>query len=157
METLSVERALREAEASPGPSWRGLYRAGGVSAVLFVVLTIVSFVLAFITPQPQSSSGSLMLPGGVATLQYIASNRSVFILDQLLFVGPVVLTMVVFLALYVALKHLSKSYAAIGAVVGIVGVVLSGPAFARGRPGIPERSLRGSHHCRTTCRLRDCC
>jgi len=125
METLSVERASGEAEASPGRSWRGLYRAGGVSAVLFVVLTIVSFVLAFITPQPQSSSGSLMLPGGVATLQYIASNRSVFILDQLLFVGPVVLTMVVFLALYVALKHLSKSYAAIGAVVGIVGVVLS--------------------------------
>jgi hypothetical protein len=125
METLRVGRASGEASASPDPSWRGLYRAGGVSAVLFVVLTIVSFVLAFITPQPQSSGGSLMLPGGVATLQYIASNRSAFILDQLLFVGPVVLTMVVFLALYVALKHLSKSYAAIGAVVGIVGVVLS--------------------------------
>ena len=125
METLSIERSSGEAEASPDPSWRGLYRVGGVSAVLFVVLTIVSIVLAFITPQPQSSGGSLMLPGGVATLQYIASNRSVFILDQILFVGPVVLTMVVFLALYVALKHLSKSYAAIGAVVGIVGVVLS--------------------------------
>ncbi len=125
METLRVGRASGEAEASPDPSWRGLYRAGGVSAVLFVVLTIVSFVLAFITPQPQSSGGSLMLPGGVATLQYIASHRSIFILDQLLFVGPVILTMVVFLALYVALKHLSKSYAAIGAVVGIVGVVLS--------------------------------
>jgi Domain of unknown function (DUF4386) len=125
METLRVGRASGEAEASPDPSWSGLYRAGGVSAVLFVVLTIVSFVLAFITPQPQSSGGSLMLPGGVATLQFIASHRSIFILDQLLFVGPVVLTMVVFLALYVALKHLSKSYTAIGAVVGIAGVVLS--------------------------------
>jgi hypothetical protein len=125
METLSVERASGEAVAGPDTSWRGLYRAGGVSAVLFVVLTIVSFVLAFITPQPQSSGGSLMLPGGVATLQYIASNRSVFILDQILFIGPVALTMVVFLALYVALKHLSKSYAAIGAVVGIAGVILS--------------------------------
>jgi hypothetical protein len=88
METLRVERASGEAEASPDPSWSGLYRAGGVSAVLFVVLTIVSFVLAFITPQPQSSGGSLMLPGGVATLQYIASNRSVFILDQILLCGP---------------------------------------------------------------------
>ncbi len=66
-----------------------------------------------------------MLPDGVATLQYIALHRSVFILDQILFVGPVVLTMVVFLALYVALKHLSQSSAAIGALVGIVGVVLS--------------------------------
>ncbi len=125
METLRVERAPGEAVAGPDPSWRGLYRAGGVSAVLFVVLTIVSFVLAFITPQPQSSGGSLILPGGVATLQFIASNRSVFILDQILFVGPVVLTIVVFPALYVALKHLSKSYAAIGAVVGIAGVALS--------------------------------
>jgi hypothetical protein len=88
MEALRVERAPGEAVAGPDPSWRGLYRAGGVSAVLFVVLTIVSFVLAFITPQPQSSGGSLMLPGGVATLQFIASNRSVFILDQILFVGP---------------------------------------------------------------------
>jgi Domain of unknown function (DUF4386) len=125
METLRVGRASGEAEADPDPSWSGLYRAGGVSAVLFVVLTIASIVLAFITPQPQSSGGSLMLPGGVATLQFIASHRSVFILDQLLFVGPVVLTMVVFLALYVALKHLSKGYAAIGAAVGIAGVVLS--------------------------------
>ena len=125
MKTLNVVKSSEEAVAGPDPSWRGLYRAGGVSAVLFVVLTIVSIVLAFITPQPQSSGGSLMLPGGVATLQYIALNRSVFILDQILFVGPVVLTIVVFLALYVALKHLSKSFAAIGAVVGIVGVVLS--------------------------------
>jgi Domain of unknown function (DUF4386) len=125
MGTLHVERSSGEAVASPDPSWRGLYRTGGVSAVLFVVLTVVSILLAFITPQPQSSGGSLMLPDGVATLQYIASNRTVFLLDQILFVGPVVLTIVVFLALYVALKHLSKSYAAIGAVVGIVGVVLS--------------------------------
>jgi Domain of unknown function (DUF4386) len=125
MGMLSVARSSGEAVAGPDPSWRALYRAGGVSAVLFVVLTIVSLVLAFVTPQPQSSGGSLMLPGGVATLQYIASHRSVFILDQILFVGPVAFTIVVFLALYVALKHLSKSYAAIGAVVGIVGVVLS--------------------------------
>lgn len=125
MTTLQIERSSGEAVVGPDPSWRGLYRSGGVSAVLFVVLTIVSLVLAFVTPQPQSSGGSLMLPGGVATLQFIASNRSVFILDQILFVGPVVLTIVVFLALYVALKHLSKSFAAIGAVFGIVGVVLS--------------------------------
>ena len=125
METLRVERAAGEAVADPDPSWRVLYRAGGVSAVLFVLLTIVSLVLAFVTPQPQSSGGSLMLPGGVATLQYIASHRSVFILDQIMFVGPVAFTMLVFLALYVALKSLSKSYAAIGAVVGIAGVVLS--------------------------------
>ena len=119
METLRVERSSGEAQASPDPSWRGLYRAGGVSAVLFVVLTIVSIVLIFTTPQPSHARAGL--PPS-STSPHIGQSTS---LEQVLFVGPSVLAMVVFLALYVALKHLSKSYAAIGAVVGIAAVVLA--------------------------------
>ena len=108
--------------AGPDPTWRGLYRAGGVSAVLYVVLPIIALVLLIITPPVPSS-------GGAATLQYIASNRSVYILELVLFVGLSVPAMVVFLALYAALKHLNKSYAAIGALVAIasevVGLALS--------------------------------
>ncbi len=126
METLSVGRSSGEAQASPDPSWSGLYRAGGVSAVLFVVLTFaVPVVLGFITPLPPTSSGgAATLAGGVATLHYIASHRSVFILHEVLFFGPGVLVIVAFLALYAALKHLNKSYAAIGAVVTIASQVL---------------------------------
>jgi hypothetical protein len=133
METLNVGKSSGEAVAGPDPSWKGLYRAGGVSAVLFVVLNIVVYsVLFYTTPQPPISGGAALntLPGGVATLQYIASNRSGYILEQVLFWYPIFLAIVVFLALYVALKHLNKSYAAIGAVVGIAGVVLTLAPFS---------------------------
>lgn len=118
MNTLQVGRSSGETEASPDPSWRGLYRAGGVSAVLYVVLNIVAIVLLITTPPPPIS-------GGAATLQYIASNKSVYIIELVLFVGPSVLAIVVFLALYMTLKHLNKSYAAIGAVVAIASEVVA--------------------------------
>jgi len=41
-----------------------------------------------------------------------------------LIVGPVVLTIVTFPAVYIALRHLNKSYAARGSVLGVASVVL---------------------------------
>lgn len=118
METTSVGRSSGEAEASPDPSWRGLYRAGGISAALFVVLVIVPLVLIFTTPQPP-------LSGGAATLQYIALHKPIYLIELVSFVGLSVPAMVVFLALYVALKHLNKSYAAIGALLGTASEVIA--------------------------------
>jgi hypothetical protein len=112
METLHIERSSGEAPASPDPSRRGLYRVGSVSAALFVVLIIVPLVLIFTTSQPPIS-------GGAATLQYIASHKFVYLTELVSFVGLSVPAMVVFLALYAALKHLNKSYAALGALLGI--------------------------------------
>lgn len=114
--TLRVERASKEVVASPDPSWRGLYRTASGSAVLFVVLIIVPLVLIFTTPQPPIS-------GGAATLQYIASHKFVYLTEFVSFVGLSVPAMVVFLALYEALKHLNKSYAALGALLGIASEV----------------------------------
>ena len=116
METLRVERASKEVVASPDPSWRDLYRIGSGSAALFVVLVIVPLVLIFTTPQPPIS-------GGAATLQYIASHKFVYLTELVSFVGLSVPAMVVFLALYAALKHLNKSYAALGALLGIASEV----------------------------------
>jgi hypothetical protein len=118
MNTLQVGRSSGEAEASPDPSWRGLYRAGGVSAALYVVLIIIPLVLLTTTPQP-------LLAGGAATLQYIASHKPVYIIELVSFVGLSLPAIVVFLALYEALKHLNKSYAALGALVGIVSEVIA--------------------------------
>jgi hypothetical protein len=118
METLRVERSSREAVAAPDPSWRGLYRAGWISAALFVVLVIVPLVLIFTTAQPPVS-------GGAATLQYIASHKPVYLIELVSFVGLSLPAMVVFLALSVALKHLNKSYAALGALVGIASEVIA--------------------------------
>ena len=116
MNTVQVGRSPGEAEAAPDPSWRGLYQGGCVSAVLYVVLVVVPLVLIFTTPQPPIS-------GGAATLQYIALHKPVYLIELVSFVGLSVPAMVVFLALYVALKHLNKSYAAIGALLGIASEV----------------------------------
>ncbi len=131
MNTLHVERSSGEASASPDPSWRGLYRAGGVSGVLFVVLTIVSIVLVFIKPMQPGSDGA-------ATLKNIASHRSLYILKQALWLGPSVLAMVVFLALYRALKHQDKSSAALGALLGIASEILAlaYPTTGEGGPAL---------------------
>ena len=130
MATLSVEKPSgATVVAAPDPSWRCLYRAGAVSALLFALLSIGYIGLAAVVPQPPSGGGSGTLAGGVATLNYIAANQSAYLINMILFIGPVALSAIVFLALFVALKHLSPSTAAIGAMVGIAGVVLSVATF----------------------------
>jgi Domain of unknown function (DUF4386) len=117
MGTLSVGRSSGEAVTGPDPSWRSLYRAGGVSAVLFVVLVLAAIVLVVVAPPPLSADGA-------TTLQYIASHKVLYIIEQVLWLAPSVFAAVVFLALFQALKHLNKSYAALGALAGIVSWAL---------------------------------
>jgi hypothetical protein len=61
---------------------------------------------------------------GAATLYYIASHQAWWIIVQVLSLGFSIVAMVVFLALLMALKHLNKSYAAIGAVIALASQVL---------------------------------
>lgn len=131
MADVTGRRSAGEAAVSPDPSWNGLYRAGGISAAFFVALIIVALVLEVTTPpQPRA--------GGAATLDYIAAHRKVYILKQALWLGPSAFAMVVFLSLYVALKGVNKSYAAIGAVVGVMswGLTLAWPATGGGAPSL---------------------
>jgi hypothetical protein len=117
MGTLSVGKSSGEVVTGPDPSWRGLYRAGGVSAVLFVVLVLAAIVLVVVAPPPLSADGA-------TTLQYIASHKTLYLIEQVLWLAPSVFAAVVFLALFLALKHLNKSYAALGALAGIVSWAL---------------------------------
>jgi hypothetical protein len=102
----------------PDPSWRDLYKVGGISGVLMGVLVIISMVLVFTTPQTPSS-------GGVATLQYIASHRSVYIVEQVLGLAPVFLEIVTLAALFMAIRNLNKSYAAVGTLLAMVSQALA--------------------------------
>lgn len=61
---------------------------------------------------------------GVALLQFIASNRIWWIITQTLSLGAGFLAIVVFVALYAVLKHLDKSYAAIGTITAIACEIL---------------------------------
>ncbi len=119
MTTVYAEKSSATAVAAPDPSWRGLYRAGSIAALLFFALTVVDTVLTYLTPQPPSAGGAGTLGGGAATLQFIADHKAAYVLNMVLFLGPTLLTLIVFPALYAALKHLNQSLAAIGALLGI--------------------------------------
>jgi hypothetical protein len=107
-----------EAVSDPDPSWRALYHAGGISAALYVLLIIIPLVLLGVMPQPP-------LAGGAAVLEYIAAHKVVYIIELVSFVGLGLPAIVVFLALYAALQHVNKCYAAIGALIGIASEIVA--------------------------------
>jgi Domain of unknown function (DUF4386) len=127
METLTVGRSQRgttgeaattEAVGGPDQSWSSLYRVGAVSGALYFLLIIVPVILINIAPLPP-------LTGGTAVLQYIAQYKAVYLIELVSFVGLSLPAMIVFLALYVALRHIDKSYAALGALVGIASEIIA--------------------------------
>lgn len=96
------------------PSWHGAYRAGGISAIAYVVLGIVApAFMFFAVGYPRTSSGPELL-------DFIAEHRVWWMVLQTLTLGPSFLAIVVFLALFLALKDGRRSLAAIGAVLAIV-------------------------------------
>lgn len=117
-------RAGTSAGSIRDATWKPLFTAGGIAALLFLTLTLVSVAALAVTPQPPRTGQTGGLPGGIATLQYIGDHKAVYLLNMILFVGPVSLSVVMFPALFVALREVSKSAAAIGGVIGILSVVL---------------------------------
>lgn len=95
----------------PDPSWRSLYRVGGWSGMVIVVPYLVAIALISMAPPPLTASGA-------ETLEYVASHRWLYIVEQVLWVAPGVLAMVVFLALTAALWRLDNSFAAVAGLIG---------------------------------------
>ena len=117
---MNTDRSQSAAIVGPDPSWRLLYRIGGVSAWIFVAMTVAAIALAIATPAPPTADGT-------ATLSYISAHRTLYIVEQQLWLVPGVFAMVTYLALYPALKHLDRSLAALGAVVGMAKVSAQAP------------------------------
>lgn len=103
------------------PSWRGLYKAGGISAILYVVLALVIPTVQVLTMQYFPSTAEY---GGLEFLRFIADNRTWWFILQTLVLGTNIFPIVTFAALFFALKHLDKSTAALGAMIGVVCWVL---------------------------------
>jgi hypothetical protein len=116
MKTIRIERAS-ETSAGPDSSWRELYQAGGACALFYVVFGMLVPEVLFLTSPETSMSGA-------ATLKYIVSHQASWIIIQFLSLGLSIVAMVVFLALFLALKQLNKSYAAIGTSIALTSQVL---------------------------------
>lgn len=112
--------------AADGVTWRRFYLWAGVSSVLFVVLLVVALVLDFVAPPP--------VHGGAATLEFIARNKEIYIAEQLLWVLPNMLPVLVFVALFLALAPLDKSLALLATVIGGLSwaLILAVPVTSRG-------------------------
>lgn len=82
-----------------------------MSAWLFVAVLVAAIVLVGATPAPPTA-------GGTATLDYIAAHRTLYIVHQQLWLVPGLFGMVIYLALYPALKNLHRSLAALGTMLG---------------------------------------
>ncbi len=101
----------------PDPTWGSLYKAGGWSALLYVLLVQVPVVLVFVAPLPPTQ--------GAALLEYIAAHKVIYLTELVCFVGLAVPALVVFAALTVALKDANKSIASIGGLFGIASEVIA--------------------------------
>lgn len=98
-------------------SWRRLYLAGSIAALLYVVLVLVPVVLVFVAPVPPTE--------GRAVLEYIAVHKALYLAELVCFVGLAVPALVVFGALAVALWPIDKSIAVLGGLFGIASEVIA--------------------------------
>ncbi|HEY9291608.1 MAG TPA: hypothetical protein VIP98_10060 [Microlunatus sp.] len=100
------------------PAWQPLYAAGAVSAGLAVVAYAVALVVVAVSTSPPDA-------GGASVLTYVHIHRSLYIVRQVLWMMPSLFLIVVSLALAVALRHVSKSWAAIVGVIAITSWAVS--------------------------------
>jgi len=98
-------------------AWHPLYRVGGVAAMLFVLLLLIALVLDVLVPPP--------VTGSVDTLLFIADHKAVYITQQVLWIGPGYLMVLVFVALGVALAPVGRSWALLAGLLGALPWALS--------------------------------
>lgn len=106
--------------------WKPLFRWAGVASVLFVVLLITALILDFLAPPP--------VHGGAETLEFIATNKVNYIAEQILWILPNILPVLVFAALFVALAPTQRSLALIALIFGALpwALILAIPVSSRG-------------------------
>jgi hypothetical protein len=103
---------------APDASWRGLYLAGGICAMLYVLLSlIIPAVMVLVTRYDFSMDGAVFL-------EAVAAHPTWWLVLQTLVIGTSILAIVVFAALFLSLKHLNKSLAALGSMIAIVIEIL---------------------------------
>lgn len=100
----------------PDLNWRNLYRMGGIAALVSLVFFPIQIVVFFTNPYPGDVAGWLAL---------LSTHPLVGLIElDLLIVVDEILVILIFLALYQALKGINPSVMMIGIVTALVAVVL---------------------------------
>ena len=117
----SFQQLTDKTVAGVDPSWNGIYKAGGISAILYIVLALVVPTISVLMMGYFESTAEY---GGLEFLRFIAANRFWWFLIQTLVLGTSILMIVAFVALFVALMHIDKVNATLGAVISVVTQIL---------------------------------
>ncbi|VXC23207.1 conserved membrane hypothetical protein [Arthrobacter sp. 9AX] len=106
--------------------WKPLFRWAGFASIFFVLLLIAALILDFLAPPP--------VHGGAETLNFIAANKVNYIAEQILWILPNILPVLVFAALFVALAPTQRSLALIALIFGALpwALILAVPVSSRG-------------------------
>jgi hypothetical protein len=127
MSTISTSTARTpdtDTAATVGPdlNWRTLWRWGGISALGYLVVSILVpgvLVLAWGYDLPEGRA----LPGS-ELLDLVGNHQGWWMALQVTTLEGSILAIITFLALFTALKHLEPGWAAIGAAFGVVSMIL---------------------------------
>ncbi len=123
------------------PRWKDLYKMAGIAAIVSEVVILLGIVSYFIWPYAP----------GVKTTESIflllKSNPfgGLVSLDLFLFAGNL-FSILLYLALYVSLEQVNRSYAMAALVVGLIAVILLIPS----RPLVEMLNLSGQYAAATT-------
>ncbi len=116
--------ALNQITGAETADWKNLYKIGGAAALLSAVFFPVQIGVFIVYPPPDTVIGWFTL---------LQNNKLLGLLDlDLLLVADEALAIIIFLALYAALRRVNRSFMAIGTVIAIVSAVLFiglNPAF----------------------------
>lgn len=117
---------LSEAKSGAADAnWNWLYKIGCAAVLLSIVFFPIQIIVFMVSPPPDTVIGWFRL---------FQNNQLIGLLDlDLLLVADQVLAILIFLALYEALRRDNESLMAIGLALGLVAAVLfiaSNPAFA---------------------------
>ena len=112
MDTISID-----------PRWKDLYRMAGIAAIVSELVILLGIVSYFIWPYAPGIKSTASI------LQMLHSNPfgGLVSLDLFLLAGNL-FSILLYLALYVSLEQVNKSYALVALAVGLIAIVLLIPS-----------------------------
>lgn len=128
------------APETSGQNWKPLYKLGGLTALLMVMLTIGQFIVVMVAPPPYGGSA-------LDWFAVFQGSRLAGLLDfELLMVVYVIVSIPTSLALYVLLRQTSPSFTALFLILSLVGTM----SFIAARPAFEMLALSNGYAAATT-------
>ncbi len=122
--TAAVRTEIRS-DVATGSPWKDLYNLGGIVSVILAIIPAVAVVAFFIWPY---APGVQPVPEIFAMVQNDPFG-ALMALDFFVLLGGLI-SIILLIALYVALKPVNESYALIALIIGLISVA----AIIAGRP-----------------------